>query len=191
VTVEEGIGVPAIAYEEAKGRYDGTTGESMEQSTLSSREEGAAEDKAGNPIADSEYGIRQFRAQQPETSDIGGPSPDRLCDRKETGCLSRGTGGYGRVDKNLRSRFQRLGIRARVLTPREWMALPRSAGTMPVARDVNRPAEGSRTEPRPRKAKWEPARKGATLEDGPSGNRSARHPEYGGERSGHGPFGQG
>jgi hypothetical protein len=93
--VDEGIGVLGIAYEETKGWYDGTTGESTEQSTLSTRREGSVEDKAGNPIAGSEYGIRRFRTQQPETPNIGGPSPGGLCDRKETGCLPRGAGGYG------------------------------------------------------------------------------------------------
>jgi hypothetical protein len=51
---EEGIGVPEVAYEEAKGRSDGTAGEGAEQVTLSACEEGTAEDKAGIPIADSE-----------------------------------------------------------------------------------------------------------------------------------------
>jgi hypothetical protein len=32
---EEGIGIPERAYEEARGRYDGTTGEGAEQVTLS------------------------------------------------------------------------------------------------------------------------------------------------------------
>jgi hypothetical protein len=68
---EEGIGVPERAYEEARGRYDSTTGEGAEQVTLSTREEGTAEDKAGIPIADSEHGIRLFWAQQPETPDVG------------------------------------------------------------------------------------------------------------------------
>jgi hypothetical protein len=67
----EGIGVLERAYEEAKGRYDDTTGEGAEQVTLSAREEGTAKDKAGIPIADSEYGIRLFWAQQPETPDVG------------------------------------------------------------------------------------------------------------------------
>jgi hypothetical protein len=56
---EEGIGVPEVAYEEAKGWYDGTTGEGAEQVTLSTREEGTAKDKAGIPIADLDNGIRQ------------------------------------------------------------------------------------------------------------------------------------
>jgi hypothetical protein len=65
--VEEGIGVPGIAYEEAKGRYNVTTGESTEQSTLSSREEGTAEDKVGDDeaaIADSgvHEGVRTRRS---------------------------------------------------------------------------------------------------------------------------------
>jgi hypothetical protein len=93
---EEGIGVPEMAYEEAKGRYDGTMGEGAEQVTLSACEEGTAEDKAGIPIAVSEDGIRLFRAQQPETPDVGEPSPgEGWGNWKEIGCLSRGAGGYG------------------------------------------------------------------------------------------------
>jgi hypothetical protein len=34
-----------------------------------------AEHKAGIPIADSKYGIRLFRVQQPETPDVGERSP--------------------------------------------------------------------------------------------------------------------
>ena len=68
-----------MACGEAEERYNGTIGRGAEQDTLPTCGNRTTEDKAEIPIADSESGVRQSRAQQPKTPDIGEAHPGWVC----------------------------------------------------------------------------------------------------------------
>ena len=68
----EGANLP---YEMAEDRYDGTAGEGAEEDALSDNGERTAKYKTEDPIAGMKRKLRQFRAPQPETPDIGESNP--------------------------------------------------------------------------------------------------------------------
>ena len=68
----EGANLPD---EMAEDRYDGTAGEGAEEDALSDNGERTAKYKTEDPIAGMKRKLRQFRAPQPETPDIGQSNP--------------------------------------------------------------------------------------------------------------------
>ena len=68
-----------LPCEMAKDRYDGATEEDAEQNTLSTCGDRTAKDKAEIPIADSESGVRRFRACQLKTLDIAQANLGGVC----------------------------------------------------------------------------------------------------------------
>ena len=68
-----------LPYEMAEDRYDGATEEGAEQNALSTCRDRTTKDKTKIPIADSESGVRRFRAHQPDTPDIGETTLGRAC----------------------------------------------------------------------------------------------------------------
>ena len=90
-----------LPYGRAEDRYDCAMEGGAKQNTLSTCGERTAKDKAEISIADSESGVRRFRARQPETPDIGEANPGGVCaigrktttDHKKLVAMDKGKNG--------------------------------------------------------------------------------------------------